>query len=94
MMKRHPTTQQITWFIDLDNTGKLNLDPPYQRKSVWTTKDRQYFLDTIFNNYPCPAIFIHVETDEDGKTTYHVVDGKQRLQTIVMFAKNIKLYKT
>lgn len=83
-----PSPQQITWFIDLANTEQLNLDPPYQRKSVWTLKDRKFFLDTIFKNYPCPAIFIHKITDEDGKTTYNVVDGKQRLQTILMFKNN------
>ena len=87
-MERHYSTQQITWFLDLNTTGKLDLDPPYQRKSVWTLKDRQYFLDSIFKNYPCPAIFVHVETDENGKTTHHIVDGKQRLQTILMFANN------
>ncbi len=87
-MNRLPSVQQITWFIDLRNTGQLNLDPPYQRKSVWTLKDREYFLDTIFRNYPCPAIFVHKETGEDGKTTYNVVDGKQRLDTIIMFQDN------
>ncbi len=87
-MKRLPTSQQITWFIDLDTTNQLNLEPPYQRKSVWTLKDRKFFLDTIFRNYPCPTIFIHKETDEEGKTIYNVVDGKQRLQTILMFKNN------
>ncbi len=87
-MKRLPNTQQITWFLDLDTIGQLKLDPPYQRKSVWTLKDRKFFLDTIFRNYPCPAIFIHKLTDEEGKTTYNVVDGKQRLQTILMFKNN------
>ncbi len=87
-MKRIPSTQQISWFLDLEKTGQLNLEPPYQRKSVWTLKDRQYFLDTILRNYPCPAVFIHKETDENGKTTYNVVDGKQRLQTILMFRNN------
>ena len=33
-------------------------------------------------------MFIHKETDEEGKTTYHIVDGKQRLQTILMFKNN------
>ena len=86
IMKRLPGTQQITWFLDLEQTKQLNLDPPYQRKSVWTLKDMQYFLDTIFRNYPCPAVFIHKDTNDDGKTTYNVVDGKQRLQTILDFA--------
>ncbi len=87
-MKRQPSVQQITWFLDLNKMNQLNLDPPYQRKSVWTIKDRKYFLDTIFRNYPCPAIFIHKVTGEEGKTIYNVVDGKQRLQTILMFNNN------
>ena len=87
-MKRGSSLQDLTWFLDLNKTGQLDLDPPYQRKSVWTLKDRTYFLDTIFKGYPSPAIFVHKETDDQGKTIYHVVDGKQRLQTILMFVQN------
>lgn len=84
-MQRRPSTQDITWLVDLNQNKQLNLDPPYQRRSVWTVKDKQYFLDTIFRNYPSPAIFLHKTLSEDGKATYHVVDGKQRTQTILQF---------
>lgn len=87
-MKRQPTTQQITWFLDLDRNNQLDLNPPYQRKSVWSSKDKKFFLDTIFRNYPTPAIFIHRTIDNNGFAVYHVVDGKQRLETILNFAKN------
>ena len=87
-MKRGPGPQSITWFLDLERTGRLELDPPYQRKSVWTLKDRRYFLDTIFRGYPSPPIFIHQDTSDEGITTYYVVDGKQRLETILMFHNN------
>jgi hypothetical protein len=87
-MKRQPTTQQITWFLDLERNDQLDLNPPYQRKSVWSPKDKRFFLDTIFRNYPTPPIFIHRTIDEKGRATYHVVDGKQRLETILSFAKN------
>jgi hypothetical protein len=86
-MDRRPTTQDITWLLDLDRNAQLDLDPPYQRRSVWTRKDRQFFLDTIFRNFPSPAIFLHKSINEDGAATYHVVDGKQRLQTILQFVK-------
>lgn len=87
-MKRRSSTQDITWFLDLNEYKQLNVDPPYQRRSVWTPKDRQFFLDTIFRNYPSPAIFLHKETNDIGKTTYHVIDGKQRIQTILNFVNN------
>lgn len=86
--KRTPTMQDITWFIERDDAKKLDLNPSYQRRSVWTRKDRIFFLDTIFNGYPCPAVYLHKTLDEIGKATYHVVDGKQRLETILKFVKN------
>jgi hypothetical protein len=86
-MDRRPTTQDITWLLDLERNNQLDLEPPYQRRSVWTRKDRQFFLDTIFRNFPSPAIFLHKSVNDDGSATYHVVDGKQRLQTILKFVK-------
>ncbi len=87
-MNRRSTTQDITWLLDLNRNGQLDLDPPYQRKSVWTGKDRQFFLDTIFRDYPSPAIFLHKTMEANGSSTYHVVDGKQRLETILRFINN------
>lgn len=86
-MNRRVTTQDISWFMDLYRNEQLDLDPPYQRRSVWTPKDRKFFLDTIFRSYPSPSIFLH-KVLEDGKTIYRVVDGKQRLETIFNFINN------
>ncbi len=83
--QRRPTTQDISWILDLDRNKQLDLSPPYQRRSVWTRKDRQFFLDTIFRGFPSPAIFLHKTVTADGKTEYHVVDGRQRLETILAF---------
>ena len=84
-MQRRPSTQDLSWLVDLYRNGQLDLDPPYQRRSVWTRGDKQFFLDTIFRNYPSPAIFLHKTIADDGRPTYHVVDGKQRTQTILNF---------
>ncbi len=86
-MKRRTTTQDITWFLDLDRHKKLDLNPPYQRRSVWTRKDKQFFLDTIFRGFPSPPIYLHKSVSDDGEVTYHVVDGKQRLETILSFSR-------
>lgn len=87
-MSRTLTTQDISWFLDIKDKGQLNLDPPYQRRSVWSPKDKRYFIDTILNNYPAPPVFLHKTLDDKGRSTYHVVDGKQRLQTIIDFTEN------
>ena len=83
--KQH--TQDLSWFLDMYENGRLELTPPYQRNSVWGHKDRNFFLDTIFSNYPCPAIYLQKEIT-DSKIVYNVVDGKQRLQTVINFYKN------
>ena len=88
IIDRRPSTQDISWFLDLHRVKQLELNPSYQRRSVWGPKDRRYFLDTIFRGYPSPAIYLHKETMRDGKTIYAVVDGKQRLETIIKFATN------
>src|SRR5215211_3372499 len=88
---RRPTTQDISWFLDLNKQGRLDLNPPYQRKSVWTASDRRYFLDTIFKDFPCPPVYLHKTNDDLGVATYHVVDGKQRIETVIRFATQNKL---
>lgn len=87
-MERSPTTQDISWFLDLNRWKQLDLEPPYQRRSVWTKKDKQFFLDTIFRQFPSPAIYLHKTIDDRGEATFHVVDGKQRLETILCFYNN------
>jgi len=84
-MDRDQNFQKVSWFWDLRQRGLLDLDPPYQRRSVWTQDYRDYFIDTILLNYPAPAIFLFEETSADGKANYHVVDGKQRLTSVFDF---------
>jgi hypothetical protein len=87
-INRQPNTQDLSWFLDLNRQGSLDLNPSYQRNSVWNAKDRKFFLDTIFKNFPCPPIFVHKSIDDQGVSKYHIVDGKQRIQTILLFVAN------
>ena len=77
MINRQTTTHTIAWFADQNRAKKLNLAPPYQRLDmVWSNEYKRYFIDTILQNFPSPAIFLHARTSEEGQTTYDVVDGK------------------
>lgn len=84
-MTRRQNFQNIAWFYDIYHRRLLNLDPPYQRRSVWNQEYKDFFIDTILINYPAPAIFIYEELTPDGVARYNVVDGKQRLTTIFEF---------
>ncbi|MGW9210654.1 DUF262 domain-containing protein [Embleya sp. NPDC055664] len=81
-LERRQSLQTIAWFNDLYRRQLLDLDPPYQRRSVWNLEYQQFFIETILLRYPAPAIFLHEEIESDGTTNYHVVDGKQRLTTL------------
>lgn len=86
--ERRQTTQSIAWFWDLYKRDLLQMDPPYQRRSVWSQPYKDYFIDTILLRYPAPAIFLFEDITDDGTTKYSVVDGKQRLSALFEFLKN------
>lgn len=66
--------------------GQINLEPGFQRKSVWTNSDRQRLIESVVAGYPLPSVFLY-QRDEGGKVVYDVIDGKQRLETIFMFTR-------
>ena len=87
-LNRRVNNQDVTYFLDLQRNGQLDLDPPFQRRSVWTHRDRTYFLDTIFRGYPSPSIYLSKDVKPNGQSAFSVVDGKQRLETIIMFSED------
>ncbi|MEA5565547.1 DUF262 domain-containing protein [Anabaena sp. UHCC 0399] len=87
-MSRTINFQTVSWFWDLYNRKLLELDPPYQRRSVWNQDYKDFFVDTVLNGYPAPAIFIYQEITPEGVSKVSIVDGKQRLSTLFEFANN------
>lgn len=86
--ERTPSPQTVSWFLDLADANRLNLDPPYQRRSVWSPQYRQFFIDSVIRNYPTQSIFIDRVVDPDRPTEYRVLDGKQRLTSVIDFTQN------
>jgi hypothetical protein len=84
-MERRHNFQNVAWFNDLRQRNLLDLDPPYQRRSVWPQRFKDYFIETVLLNYPAPAIFLFEEMSPEGRPVYHVVDGRQRLTTLFEF---------
>lgn len=83
---RRQNFQTVSWFNDVYKRKLLELDPPYQRRSVWNQAYKNDFIDTILRQFPAPAIFLFEEISPDGASKYYVVDGKQRLTAIFEFA--------
>ena len=74
---------------NLDNSGELNYSPWYQRRSVWSTPQKSYLINTLFERKPIPAIYIRYSLDLDrGTTIREVVDGQQRIRAILGFCRD------
>ncbi|MDO8811362.1 MAG: DUF262 domain-containing protein [Gallionella sp.] len=81
--------QTISWFNERRNDESLEISPKFQRRAVWLEKERAQLLETILNKLPFPEVYILVETNpETGKQNYAVVDGQQRITSILKFVGN------
>jgi hypothetical protein len=62
----------------------LNLRPEYQRRLVWDDNKRSLFIESLLLNVPIPPVFLY----ECDLSRYEVMDGQQRLNSIVDFYAN------
>jgi 5-methylcytosine-specific restriction endonuclease McrA len=75
------TVQEL---IDHYERGRLNLNPAFQRESVWKETQRRKLIKSIYENVPIPSIFLY-EREHNGGVVYDVIDGKQRIESIFMY---------
>ena len=83
-------------FEEWHEKGELVLAPKFQRREVWSDKARSYLIDTIIRGKPIPKIYMRQDTNPSTRrTTREIVDGQQRLHTVLTFLKNgFKISKT
>jgi hypothetical protein len=82
-------TYSINDFLEWSDNGQLELSPRFQRRSVWTDTARSYLMDTIIDGKPIPKVFIRQKLNpQTRKSIREVVDGQQRLRTILSFMKD------
>src|SRR6266849_6281320 len=84
-MKHASRSQSISWFQENYKADRLELRPPFQRKAVWGDKQRCALVESILLEIPNPEVYVQVTQDDDGVEQFGVVDGQQRLRTILQF---------
>lgn len=99
-----PSNKRISEIYRRIKDGSLIPQPDFQRKFVWTKEHKEDFIDTILQGLPFPEIYIAQKGIDMEKivSTEVVVDGQQRLSTIVQyidekessdeFGKKVKLF--
>lgn len=76
----------INDFLEWNDKKQLQLSPKFQRKAVWTEDAKSYLMDTIIRGKPIPKVFIRQTLNvENRQSIREVVDGQQRLRTILSF---------
>ncbi len=84
-MNYNSSEQTIGWFKDRYLEGNLEIKPPYQRRPVWAPRQKSNLVESILLGLPVPEIYIHSTTSAEGATHYAVVDGQQRIRSILQF---------
>lgn len=75
--------------VNLNKTRELDYSPWYQRRSVWSTSQKSYLINTLHEQKPIPALYVRYSLDLDrGKTVREVVDGQQRTRAILEYCQD------
>lgn len=78
-------TEQGAFKLDLIQSifsnNKYNLQPDFQRRITWDEKKRSKLIESFIMNIPIPPVFLY----EENYSSYVVMDGLQRISTIIEF---------
>ncbi|MEV6166307.1 DUF262 domain-containing protein [Streptomyces sp. NPDC052052] len=86
-MKTTATNKKVRQLLTAIGEGSLVLQPDFQRRLVWTTKNKQEFIRTVLEGLPFPEIFLcdgHVDLTT-GAGSQQLVDGQQRITTLYQY---------
>lgn len=98
-IKQKNFTDVVTWgtdwtmgtIVDLINREKIDLNPEMQRREVWNNTKKSRLIESILLNIPIPQIILAERKEKKG--TYMVIDGKQRLLSIIQFLNSLPAYE-
>ena len=84
-------SQAVVWGTDwtaetiISQLKKRNIDlnPDFQRRDAWDQTKKSKFIESLILGLPVPPIILAER--KDAKNSYLVIDGKQRLLSIMQF---------
>lgn len=71
--------------ISMYRNGELVISPTFQRLFRWTLTQKSRFIESLLIGLPIPSIFV----SETGEAQWEVVDGLQRLSTVLEFTGDL-----
>lgn len=64
----------VKHLLDLVESGKIDLNPPYQRNPIWSKTTQKNLIQSLKEGSPIPNIFLF----KKGENKFEMVDGQQR----------------
>jgi len=89
-MDTSASNRRLRVLLTAISNGSLVPQPDFQRRLVWTNKDKAEFIKTVLEGYPFPEIYIaagHVDT-KTGEGAEVLVDGQQRITSLYQYFKD------
>jgi hypothetical protein len=83
----------IGTFANKATKNELDTDPIYQREFVWSNPACQMLINSILMGIPLPSVILH-ETVTDGRQKYQIIDGKQRITSLLRFIGSLPKART
>lgn len=71
----------VRQLYDMVSEKAIDVAPDYQRHFIWDEERQSQLIESIFLGIPVPSLFMATNKD----STWEVIDGLQRLTTIVNF---------
>lgn len=88
-MKITNSTWTVNYVKETNTLGLINYSPDFQRRYVWSEKQKVYLIDTLINDFSIPKLYVRQILDEKtNSNTYQIIDGQQRLTTIMNYVNN------
>jgi hypothetical protein len=86
-MKVEEGKYSVAELVDWYRRRELVVNTEYQRGGgLWPSPAKSYFIDTILKSFPFPKVYFHERLDKETKRPRReIVDGQQRISTIVDF---------
>ncbi len=83
-IKHEVITYGLSELISMQRHGEIQIRPDYQRLFRWNRDQQSLFIESLLLEIPIPPIFLY--ENKDGQ--WELLDGLQRLSTIIKFMGN------
>jgi len=75
--------------LNYQKSDELDIAPWYQRRSVWSSSQKAYLINTLLVRMPIPSIYMRYTVDlERERVIKEIVDGQQRLRAVIEFTND------